>query len=397
MPLINRSADRFQRALEGERITDDEIDRLLETSRRLATVGSSLGPGPDPAFVATLRERLAAEAAGLPAASPRAQRAGTAARSAARPAPAVLVVGRGLPRMVAGATASALLVGGVVGLVSRGAVPGDTLYPVKGWLDGVAVRLADSDLDRGRTQLDQAQEHISDARELADRPSPDSHDINTALDAATQSVIGGQRSLDQAWSETHNPQALLETRDFTARALPQVDALRTEVPAASLPALRRLESLLRQSEVATARRIAACGVPCGEALTSGLGPSSLPGSLTPSRPTSATSTAAPTRTGVTVTVPGAPVTGGAGAVPPAPSVSGGTSGVVVGGGGSGATLSTGGATVNLPTLSATLPLPSATLSVPLPSATVGTGGVTATVPSTTLGPVTLPGVTLSVP
>src|SRR5690349_21405710 len=111
MPLINRSADRFQRALEGERFTDDELQRLLETSRRLASVGSSLGPGPDPAFVATLRERLATEAAALPAPSPSA-RGAAAARSATRSAPAVLVVGRGLPRMVAGATASALLVGG---------------------------------------------------------------------------------------------------------------------------------------------------------------------------------------------------------------------------------------------------------------------------------------------
>ncbi|MGO4343751.1 DUF5667 domain-containing protein, partial [Pedococcus sp. 2YAF34] len=313
-----------------------------------------------------------------------------------RPAPAVLVVGRGLPRMVAGATASALLVGGVVGLVSRGTVPGDTLYPVKGWLDGVAVRLADSDLDRGRTQLDQAQEHISDARALADRATPDSGDIDTALEAAITSVTGGQRSLDRAWSETRNPQALLAMRDFTARALPQVDALRTEVPAASLPEVGRLEALLRQTQVATARRIAACNS-CGEALTSGLGPSSLPSSLaTSSTASAAASTTAPTRSGVMVTVPGAPVTSGAGGVP-SPSVSGGTGGVVVGGGGSGATLSTGGATVNLPTLSATLPLPSATVTVPLPSATVGTGGVTATVPGTTLGPVTLPGVTLSIP
>jgi hypothetical protein len=397
MPLINRSADRFQRALEGERVTDDELGRLLETSQRLTTVGSSLGPRPDPAFVATLRERLAAEAASLPVASPSAARAAAARRAASRPAPAVLVVGRGLPRLVAGATASALLVGGVVGLVSRGAVPGDTLYPVKGWLDGVAVRLADSDLDRGRTQLDQAQEHISDARDLADRASPDSADIDTALDAATESVLGGQRSLDRAWSETGNPQALLEVRDFTARALPQVDALRTEVPAASLPELGRLEALLRQTELATARRIAACGGGCGAVLTSGLGPSSLPSSLTASRSLTASSTPAPTRTGMMVTVPGAPVTGDAGGVPPGPSVSGGTGGVAVGGGGSGATLSTGEATVKLPTLSATLPLPSATATVPLPTATVGTGGVTATVPGTTLGPVTLPGATIPIP
>ena len=397
MPLINRSADRFQRALDGERGTDEELVALLETSRRLATVGASFGPRPDAAFVATLRARLAAEAATMPAPSPAAARSAAAGRAAARSAPAVVVLGRGLPRLVAGATASALLVAGVVGVASRGTVPGDALYPVKGWLDGVAVRLADSDLDRGRTQLEQAQEHISDARELAGRADPDARDIDSALESAIDSVTAGQRSLDHAWSQTRDPQALLAMRDFTARALPQVGALRTEVPAESLPEVGRLEALLRQTQEATARRVAACGGSCGQALTAGLAPSSLPSSVTTSRPASAPSTSAATRTRATVAVPGAPVTGGAGGSLPAPSVTSGTDGVVVGGGGNGATLSTGGATVNLPTLSATLPLPSATATVPLPSATLGTGGVTATVPDTTLGPVTVPGVTISIP
>jgi hypothetical protein len=64
-------------------------------------------------------------------------------------------------------------------------------------------------------------------------------------------------------------------------------------------------------------------------------------------------------------------------------------------------LSTGGATVNLPTIGVPLPVPStassSSVAVPLPSATVGTGGVTATVPGTTLGPITLPGVTVTLP
>ena len=59
---------------------------------------------------------------------------------------------------------------------------------------------------------------------------------------------------------------------------------------------------------------------------------------------------------------------------------------------------TGGASVGLPTLSVSVPIvPSVTATVPLPTVTVGTGGVGATVPSSTLGPVTLPGVTLTLP
>ena len=135
-----------------------------------------------------------AEAARMPAPSPVAARAAAARRAATRTAPVVVVVGRGLPRLLAGAAASALLVGGIVGAVSRGAVPGDALYPVKGWLDGVAVRLADNDFDRGRTYLCQAQGHISDARELSEPDREDAGDINVALDGAIDSVRKGRQA-----------------------------------------------------------------------------------------------------------------------------------------------------------------------------------------------------------
>ncbi|GAA2734705.1 hypothetical protein GCM10009867_15390 [Pedococcus aerophilus] len=410
MPVLNRSADRFQRALEGERVDDPGVVTLLETSRRLGATGPRT-PGPDPDFVAALRVRLMAEADTLPAPTAAAARAATARRAATRVTPVVVVVGRGLPRALAGAAASALLVGAVVGAASRSAVPGESLYPVKGWLDGVAVRLSTSDYERGTTYLGQAQEHISDSRALAARSEPDSRDIDTALGAAAESVLGGQRALDRDYARTGNPQALLALRDFTTRAIPQVEALRTEVPPASLPALGRLESLLRESQVTTSRRIAACGSQCGEALTTGLGPASLPDVTTSS--TSATSGAprpgtasVPATAGGGITVPDAPVTGGAGGggagagvggSTPTPSVTAGTSGATIGAGGVGATLSTGGATATLPTISATVPVPSGTVSVPLPSATVGTGGVTATVPGSTLGPVTLPGATIKLP
>lgn len=388
MPVLNRSADRFQRALEGEQVTDAGLAELVETSRHLVALTSQV-PAADAVFVSTLRERLMAEAARMPAPSPVAAKAAAARRAAARTSPVVVVVGRGLPRLLAGAAASVLLVGGVVGVASRGAVPGQALYPVKGWLDGVAVRLADGDLERGQTYLSQAQGHVSDARTIAERSSDDTGDVNTALDGAIDSVRKGRQALDTAYATTGNPQALIAMRDFTARTLPQLDALRTEAPAGSQTRLAELVALLRDTEESTTRRIAACGSACTGAVSSNLGPASLPS-------TSATSGASGSASGSSggITVPSTAVTVPGGVPVPGGS---GTGGPIVGGGGGGASVGTGGASVGLPTLSVSVPIvPSVTATVPLPTVSVGTG-IGATVPSSTLGPVTLPGVTVTLP
>jgi hypothetical protein len=388
MPVLNRAADRFQRALDGERVTDEGLAELVETSRHLVGLTSAV-PTADAAFVATLRDRLMAEAARMPAPSPGAAKAAAARHAASRTTPVVVVVGRGLPRLLAGAAASVLLVGGVVGVASRTAVPGQALYPVKGWLDGVAVRLADNDLERGQTYLSQAQGHVSDARTLSEG-SRQVTDVDTALTAAADSVRKGRQALDTSYASTGNPQALLAMRDFTARTLPQLEALRTEVPAESLPQLAVLESLLRDTEQITARRLAACGSACSGVASSTLGPASLPGSVTtaPSGSPTASGSGGVTVPDTAVTVPGGvPVPGGSS-----------TSGPVVGGGGGGSSVGTTGASVGLPTLSVSVPVvPSVTATVPLPTVSLGTSSVAATVPSSTLGPVTLPGVTLTLP
>ena len=131
MRLSNRAAERFQRALDGERPADAEAESLLATSRMLSAVDTSrLAPREE--FVHALRERLMAEAETMPTLSPAAAQTAAARRAAARTTPVVLVMGRGLPRLLAGAAASVLAVGAVVGVASRSALPGSGALPREG-------------------------------------------------------------------------------------------------------------------------------------------------------------------------------------------------------------------------------------------------------------------------
>lgn len=411
MRLSSPAATAFERALGGDRVTDAEIARLVATTHALAAAVTSV-PTPRPEFVTALRERLVAEARSMPVPSPARARAASEARTAARTKPVVLVVGGGLSRALVGAAASAVAVGAVVGVASRSALPGAALYPVKGWLDSVAVQMAASPYDRGMTRLAQAQEHLSDARSLADQGSRDAADYTEALRGATSSLRHAQRDLDAAFAEGRGPRSLLALRDFTARAQPQVEALRTEVPGGALPALRELQSLLGQVQQATGRRLAACAPQCVSLDQLGPSPTDLP-SVGPVGATSPVGSAAPTSSApstgaVSVTVPGVSVgaPGSSGQPlgptgrPPGSSAPGSTSGSggLVGATGGGATLATGGATVGGPSLTASVPVvPGATASVGGPSVTIGTGGVGATLPRTTLGGATLPGVTVKLP
>lgn len=390
MLMTRRTADRLQRALEGEQVADPQTARLVRTAQAVGTLPSGAGT-PRPEFVAALRERLEAEAATLPVADRAAPRTRTET-SPRRSGPVVLVVGRGMPRALAGVAASLVVVGAVVGVASRSAIPGSTLYPVKGWLDSVAVQMAGSDLDRGLTHLSQAQEHVSEARELADRNERDADGYVEALQKAVSDVRAGQRDLGRAFDRTGNPQALIAIRDFAARTKPQVEALRPEVPAAALPVLGELESLLADADAAALRQLAACAPTCVTLKPVGAGPSDLP-SLSPA--TAVAPKAEQPAAGGGVTVPGTPVTADPDGSGAAPGLTAGSGGLVVGGDNGGATLSTGGANLNGPSVSASVPgLPG--VDATLPSASISSDGVQATVPDTTLGGITLPGVTATV-
>jgi len=429
----NADGELLQRALEGEQVSEPGILELVALLHAVQAVDQA-GLAPRAEFVSDLRARLlAADATAVTPLVPLAladrvgDEAGPAGADAADDADAdddgprnddgprdggtvsILRVAARPLKFIAAAAASILVIGGALGFASRSAVPGDALYGVKQLLDRAAVQLAGSRYDEGLTYLAQAQEHITDARDLIDGGSPSTHDLDTAYDAATDATGRAQTILMEVYRTEHRADALSELADFYTRAIPQVDAMRPRVPAGSLASWQRLRDLLGAGQVATLRELAACGV-CGDRATQARQAlARLPGAVRPSSPVSGTSApgTAPSRPGATTTprptgsaprppVVSVPVPGGV----PVPGVS--APGVTVTGG-----VTLPGGTINLPGVGITsssvgvggggVTLPGATVSLPgvgVTSSTIKVGGGGVTLPGATIP---LPSVTLGVP
>lgn len=360
MALTGRAADRFQAALTGEAppaAVPDDLAPLLALTRGAAELGARL-PGPDQEFVDTLGRRLREEAQRLPARrlgpeAPPGRAEGTGQR------PLVLVLGTGFPRRVAGAVASLAIVATLLGVASRSALPGSPLYPVKSWLDAIAVQVSGSQHDRGMTELSQAQEHISDAGELLDQDPVSGADVTQALVDAASSLRAARTDLQAAYAESHQTRSLLALTDFAQRVRPQLSALRPDLPAAALPAYSTLLRLLDLVDTGTRQLLSTCGAACAP------GPVGQP---------------APGRSGdTTASLPagGAPAASSTSGAVPRVSGSVGGDGASVGVGGGGASLGTGGASVGLPlgsssSLSLTVPVSPLTTLLPSASLTLGT-------------------------
>lgn len=316
MRFVSKRAELFERSIQGLPCTDQEVRGLIATAARIPAL-TSPACGPRDEFVSALGLQLRAGALALP---PRKVGRAPLAPVARRPAtkPMVFVIGKGL-RIIAGATASLLLIGIVLGVTSRSALPGGLLYPVKQSLNSAAVQLAGSDLDRGVTLLSQAQEHIGDARSLVERDGAraDPTSVDQSVLSANDAVIGGQQALLRAFDRTGNIGALISIQDFTVRAMPQLKALRPLVPAASKADVDALIALLGRTRTTLALKIVKCGHRC--AAIGGVRPGRPPPSVgTPGPP--------PTHPSGGLPMPGLSA-GGLPVVGPVPAISG--SGAVV--------------------------------------------------------------------
>lgn len=380
-------ADLLQRALDGEQVARTDIAALVTVAFAVSSVDSS-GLAPRPDFVTELRDRLmTADLADLEASAPSA----TAPERESEPQrdATVLHLPRRAFRLVAAAAAAVVLIATALGFASRSALPGDLLYPVKQVLDRAAVQLSGSRFDQGLTHLAQAQQHISEARDLLDRPGSDAAQVAQALDAASDSFVQGDATLRDVYRTEQRADALTELADFVGRALPQVEAMDSRIPAPARPAYERLRDLLDGSSASLLHALAECDG-CGalaEQARTILETADQPtaGPTIPSSPVASTGGADAVQSGTprpgtttaiatiapvpAVTVPqGAVELPGSGVELPGASLS--TESIGIGGGG--ATLP--GASLGVPTIGVT-------------SSTVIIGG----------GGATLPGVTLELP
>ncbi|GAA2164725.1 hypothetical protein FHX52_4655 [Humibacillus xanthopallidus] len=399
----------LQRALEGQPVDAPEIAPLVAVVREIEAL-DSYGLAPRADFVDGLRQRLLEEPAlgALGAASAGASGLPDGTRDRG---PAVVRFGRRSRILVAAAAVLLVLAGGL-GALSRSALPGDRLYPVKQLLDRVALEVQREPLGLGLTHLAQAREHVSDTEQLLVRAKDDAGaadrdgagvtngpdldpgldaELATALDAATQSSTDGHTVLLDAYRTLREAEALTALADYYAEVVPAVDALRDQpLPGAAAAAWQRLHDVLTRDRDSTLRELAACTV-CGDASAGARSllareiPTTSPGGAAPSATSrttagsaqtggSPTSTTAPSRSG---SAGSAKTSGGSAAVssPPAggvrlPTVGVSSTGVSAGGGG----VTVPGATVSLPGVG-----------VDTSGATIGGGGVT------------LPGATVSVP
>jgi len=227
-----RRADEFEALLSrdpGREPTEREAQQYAPLLAVVADLRDVPPVEARPEFVASLRERLMAEADTALARQP------AAPQRLAMPAPS-----RSRRRTIGAVLGGAALVGSAatMAVAAQSALPGESLYGVKRGIESAQVRLADDDAGRGRTLLAQAETRLAEVEELAagteagrDRLVPDT------LDAFTDQSSDGVRSLLSAYEATGSDRDAQLARDFTATSMERLERLDGELPASARDAL----------------------------------------------------------------------------------------------------------------------------------------------------------------
>lgn len=256
--ITGRRAEQFN-ALVEDRSTGGA--RLPEYAGLLDVVGALRAvPAPvaDPAFVATLRERLVAEAETVLAAAA-AELDETDARLRLRP---TTPPARRRRRRLAAAVTGIVLVGGsaTVAFAAQSALPGDGLYPIKRGLEGAHAELTFDRADRGRVLLGNAGERLDEAQDLS-LMHADPARVSDALDAFTQQAIDGSDLLVSDYEATGDRSSITSVRTFTAASMDRLNQLQSQVPPQSLGSLLRAAQALDQVQQSSLHACAVCQGP----------------------------------------------------------------------------------------------------------------------------------------
>lgn len=243
-----RRAERFDALLSGESTGDHrdaELVTLVDAMRELPPVEAR------PEFVSSLRERLVAEAAAMPAADRATVERLSLHQPAVRRERRIATVLGGLA--VASATTS-------MAVASQDALPGETLYPVKRALESAQSSLQSDESDKAATVLDHAARRLYEARTLT-AEGADGAAVADALDQFSSQVGEGAALTISEYRDTRDEDGIVELRSFTATFLPELEAMSDEVPESARASLVGAVNTVQNIEAAATQACPTCGGP----------------------------------------------------------------------------------------------------------------------------------------
>ena len=219
-PLFaHRAAEEFDRALEGRAsrsAAERHADLLgtVEALRRMPQVEARAD------FVADLRTRLmtAAETDLVPA--PPVVRRAVPTRTPATPA----------RRRLGTVAASLVIVGGTAGMAAAasGALPGESLYPVKRGVEDISTAAHLGDASRGRSLLAQAGTRLDEARQLQSQSGDNSALVAEALSDFRTTASEGADRLFRAYAGGADNSDIASVRDFTSSGMKSLADMGTD-------------------------------------------------------------------------------------------------------------------------------------------------------------------------
>lgn len=230
-----RRADEFQAALDG---SSDLSSRHAEALALVGALRESATVDPRPEFVADLRGRLMAEA----------DVALAAGRVPTRPAPDLTPRLPRRERRLAAAVGSFALVGATASMAvaAQGALPGETLYPLKRALENAQAGVQGEVDEKGSTILASASGRLAEVDELSrDTDSQDPAVISSTLDTFSEQASEASELLLEAYDETGRPELIDDVRVFASQSMTALRDLEPLVPRESRAALISASQVLR--------------------------------------------------------------------------------------------------------------------------------------------------------
>lgn len=242
-----RRADEFNDRVEAPSAAPATRDAdLLELVGALRTVPQVTAR---PEFVADLRAQLMAEAATalVPADTSKLR---LPDRRPARE--------RRLAAVVGGFAVVGVTTG--VAVASQGALPGDSLYPIKRAIESAHAGLSVGEGSKGTTMLGNAADRLDEVDALTHQDGlADELRVADTLNTFTDQATQGSDLLLADYAHTGDPSSIAKLHDFASSSLDQLAALEPLVPADARDELIRAAKIIQTIDAQAAQTCPTCG------------------------------------------------------------------------------------------------------------------------------------------